>query len=277
VNCKHVKSAALEIALACGKLQMRKFGKKNHIRWKGKTDPVTEVDVACEKLIAREIRRRFLSGPKGGAHSHAMVGEEGEGFGDEAAEYVWYCDPIDGTVNFSHGLPLFCVSIGVYWKGKPLIGVVHAPALGETYVAEKGKGARLNGKKIRVSAERVPMHAATGSGFAYKALETGENMREWMHVLRNFQSIRRIGSAAIDLAWVAAGRLDCVWVYGLKPWDMAAGYLLVHEAGGKVTDLDGKPFGLHSQRVLATNKKLHPVMVKTLKRSWKHKLPWPPR
>ena len=123
MNPHKIKKAALEIALLVGKMQMRKFGKNIDVRWKGTTDPVTEVDVACEKYIAREIRKRFPG--------HAMVGEEGEGFGDETADYVWYCDPIDGTVNYSHGIPLFCVSLGIYYKGKPLVGVVHAPALRE--------------------------------------------------------------------------------------------------------------------------------------------------
>ena len=269
MNCRHIKKGAQEIAESVGRIHMRKFQKKLNIRWKAATDPVTEVDIASEKFIAKEIKKRFPG--------HAMVGEEGEGFGDPNSQFVWYCDPLDGTVNYSHGIPIFNVSLGVYWKGKPLIGVVHAAALRETYVAEKGHGAWLNGKRIRVSHQKSPLAALTVSGFAYQARTSGQNVREWSNVLKDFQAIRRLGSAAIDLCWVAAGRFDAFWEYGLKPWDMAAGGLIVTEAGGKVSRMDGTLFQLQQQDIMASNGKLHAALSKTLRKAWKQKLVWPPK
>ena len=269
MNTSKIKRVALEIAIEVGKIHMRGFRKKMNIRWKGKTDPVTQIDVAAEKHIARRIKKAFPG--------HSMIGEEGEGFGDESTDFVWYCDPLDGTVNFSHGVPVFCVALGVYYKGKPIVGVVHAAALGETYWAEKGKGSYRNGKKIQVSKQKEPLHAVLASGFAYKAAENGENMREWMHMLRKFQAIRRLGSAAMDLCWVASGSYDGFWEYGLKPWDVAAAGFIVEEAGGMITNIEGKPYDMWKPGIVANNKKLHKPMLKTLKRALKGPLVWPPK
>jgi myo-inositol-1(or 4)-monophosphatase len=266
---KKIKALALELARQAGVLQLKKFRKQLNIRWKGVTDPVTEVDQACEKLIVRGIQARF---PK-----HAILGEETGAHGLPDAEFLWIIDPLDGTVNYSHGLPMFAVSIGVYQKGRPLIGVVHAPAMGETFVAERGKGAFCNGKRLSVSRQAKPLHAVLGSGFAYTARLGGENVREWMGVLRNFQAIRRAGSAALDLCWVAAGRFDGFWEYGLKPWDVAAGGLMVLEAGGKITNIQGKPHDMFKPGVVASNGILHKPIIATLTKALKNKLNWPPR
>ena len=216
MDCKKIKALALKLAAEAGALQLKKFRGQLNISWKGVTDPVTEVDKACEALIIKGIKAKFPE--------HAILGEETGAHGLPDADFLWIIDPLDGTVNYSHGLPMFAVSIGIYEKGKPLIGVVHAPALRETFVAERGKGAFCNGKRLHVSRQAKPLQAVLSSGFAYKARVSGENVREWMGVLRNFQAIRRMGSAALDLCWVAAGRFDAFWNTGSSPgtWPQAA-------------------------------------------------------
>src|SRR6266704_2566971 len=158
MDCKEIKALATDLARRAGALQTKKFRRHLNISWKGVTDPVTEVDRACEKLIVRGIQAKFPG--------HAILGEETGAHGLPDADYLWIIDPLDGTVNYSHGLPMFAVSIGVYEKGKPLIGVVHAAALGETFVAERGKGAFCNGKRLLVSKQAKPLQAVLASGFA---------------------------------------------------------------------------------------------------------------
>ncbi len=270
MDSRKIKALAIRLALGAGKLQRAKWGKRLNIRWKQATDPVTEVDHASEKLIVAGIRKIFPT--------HSILGEEGGAQGADVlgAEYLWVVDPLDGTVNYSHGLPNFCVSIGVRHRGKALVGVVHAPALGELYVAEKGRGATLNGKRIRVSDQKEPLHALLASGFAYTARDNGENLREWVDVMRHFQAMRRFGSAALDLAWVASGRFDAFWEYGLKAWDSAAASLLVQEAGGIVSGLDGKPHQDNTP-IVASNRHLYKPLMRVLRRAQKRKLIWPPR
>lgn len=265
-----IKALAVKLALGAGKIQRAKWGKRLDIRWKQATDPVTEVDHASEVLIVKGITRAFPS--------HAILGEEGgvQGAAAKDAEYSWVVDPLDGTVNYSHALPNFCVSIGVLRRGKPVVGVVHAPALGELYVAVKGEGATLNGRPIRVSKQKEPLHALLASGFAYTARDNGENLREWVDVMRSFQAMRRFGSAALDLSWVACGRFDAFWEYGLKPWDTAAASLIVQEAGGLVSGLDGKPHQPGTM-IVASNRPLYQPLLRVLRRAQKRKLVWPPR
>lgn len=283
---KKIKALALKLATEAGKVQTKKFRSNLNIQWKGVTDPVTEVDQACEKLIVAGIRKAFPT--------HAIVGEEGggqQGAAQATAPFTWIIDPLDGTVNYSHGLPTFAVSIGVWERdafvpkgrlsdpvlGAPLIAVVHAPALGETFVAERGKGAYCNGKRIRVSKQAKPLESVLASGFSYHARTDGENVREWMEVLTRFQAIRRMGSAAIDLAFTAAGRFDGFWEYGLKPWDVAAGGLLVEEAGGVVSNIHGKPYQMGKPGIVATNGRLQKPLLATLKKALSRKLVWPPK
>jgi myo-inositol-1(or 4)-monophosphatase len=285
MDCKKIRGLALRLAVEAGRIQQRKFRRNLNIRWKGVSDPVTEVDQAAEALLVRGIRRVF---PR-----HAIVGEEGgiQGAPRDGAPYVWIIDPLDGTVNYSHGLPNFAVSIGVWERGArlrpgklwdpdygaPLLGVVHAPALGETYVAERGKGAFCNGRRIKVSKQRKPLEAVLASGFSYHARRDGENVREWMEVLIRFQAVRRMGSAALDLCFTAAGRFDAFWEYGLKPWDVAAGGLLVEEAGGVVSNIRGKPYEMGKPGIVASNGHLHKPLLAALRRALARKLVWPPR
>ena len=285
MDCKKIKTLAMELALAAGKVQARKFRGSLNIQWKGVTDPVTEVDRACEALIVKGIRRAFPG--------HAIVGEEGGDQGPAASQapYTWIIDPLDGTVNYSHGSPIFAVSIGV-WEtgakavkgklydavhGRPLLGVVHAPILGETYSAERGRGAWLNGKRIRVSSQARPLQAVLASGFSYQARQSGENVREWMELLIRFQAIRRMGSAALDLAYVAAGRYDGFWEYGLKAWDVAAAGLLVEEAGGVISNIRGAAYQLGKPGIVASNGRLQAALLRGLDRALSRRLQWPPR
>lgn len=269
MDCRAIKALALDLARQASKLQLRKFRSPLNLRWKSRTDPVTEVDQACEALIIRGIRKAY---PK-----HAILGEESGSHPVAGAEYQWIIDPLDGTVNYSHGLPSFAVSIGIYERGKPLIGVVAAPALGETFVAEAGHGAFVNGKRLSVSKSREPLKSVLASGFAYTARLDGQNIREWEAAVREFQAIRRMGSAALDLCFTAAGRFDAFWEYGLKPWDVAAGGLMLLEAGGKITNLVGRPYDMYKPGILASNGLLHPPLLRMLRRALKRHLDWPPR
>lgn len=279
-----IKKLALELAIAAGKIQTRKFRGLLNIQWKGATDPVTEVDKACEKLIVKGIRKAFPS--------HAIVGEEGGAQGEASAHapYTWIIDPLDGTVNYSHGSPIFAVSIGV-WEtagkpvkgklydpsvGRPLLGVVHAPVLKETYSAVRGQGAWLNGERIKVSKQAKPLEAVLASGFSYQARQTGENVREWMELLTRFQAIRRMGSAALDLSYVAAGRYDGFWEYGLKAWDVAAAGLLVEEAGGVISNIQGRDYQLGKPGIVASNRKLQGAILRGLDKALSRRLQWPP-
>ncbi len=280
-----IAALARELALEAGAVQKAKFRKRLDIRWKRATDPVTEVDRGCETIIVRGIRRAFAD--------HAIVGEEGGAQGPDpnAAPYTWFIDPLDGTVNYSHGLPIFCVSIGVWQRGGrasarrlgdpvhgvPVVGVVHAPLLGETYSAVRGRGARLNGARIAVSRQTRPVEAVLASGFSYTSREDGENTREWMEVMREFQAIRRLGSAALDLCYTAAGRFDGFWEYGLKSWDVAAAGLVLEEAGGRLTNIAGLPYALGKPGIVATNGRLQAPLLAALKRGLKRPLVWPSR
>jgi myo-inositol-1(or 4)-monophosphatase len=285
MDCRKIKALAIQLAKEAGQLQARKFRGVLDIRWKGVTDPVTEVDQACEKLIVQGIRKAFPD--------HAILGEEGGVQGQDygSAPFTWIIDPLDGTVNYSHGSPIFAVSIGIWERdgkklkgrlqdpklGVPLIGVIQAPVLGELFVAERGKGATVNGKRLRVSPQRKPLEAVLASGFSYGARDTGENMREWMECIQRFQAIRRMGSAAIDLAFTAAGRYDGFWEYGLKAWDVAAAGLLVEEAGGLITNIHGKPYELGKPGIVATNGHLQKPLLAALKKGLGRKLAWPPK
>lgn len=282
---KKLRNVAELLARAAGTLQARKFRRTLEVRWKDLTDPVTEVDQACERLIVRGIRKAFPD--------HAILGEEGgvQGADYGSAPFTWIIDPLDGTVNYSHGLPIFAVSIGIWERdarplkgrlhdpmlGAPVVGVVHAPVLGETFVAERGKGAFMNGRRIHVSRKRKALQSVLASGFSYDVRDTGENVREWTECLIRFQAVRRMGSAAVDLAFTAAGRFDGFWEYGLRPWDMAAGGLLVEEAGGLITNMQGEPYAMDKPGIVAVGRSLQKPLLEALKKARGRKHVWPPR
>lgn len=218
---------------------------------------VTEVDKLSEDCIIKVI--------KGTYPTHTIISEEvGELL--QVSDYQWIIDPIDGTVNFAHGIPLCCVSIGLMHKGELLLGAVYNPMMNELFFAEKGKGATLNGEKISVSKKSDFKTACLVTGFPYKWLNAAsEAIKVFERMIYEGLPIRRLGSAAIDLCWVACGRFDGFWEYHLNEWDVAAGYLIVLEAGGTVTDFDGSPYNVFEKQTLATNGLIHAEMLKVIK------------
>jgi myo-inositol-1(or 4)-monophosphatase len=219
----------------------------------GVNNLVTEADHASEKAIIDVIKLKFPG--------HQILSEEiGELIQD--SDYKWIIDPIDGTVNFAHGIPLNCVSIGIEHKGEIIMAAVYNPHINEFYFAEKGKGATLNDKPIHVSVQSQTINACLVTGFPYTYINMPNGPLEiFERLVRKGVPVRRLGSAAIDLCWVAAGRFDGFYEHKLEPWDSAAGYLIVEEAGGKVTDHNGNKFSVYQHKVLATNGKIHDEMV----------------
>ena len=219
----------------------------------GVNNLVTEADHAAEKAIIDVIKSKFPG--------HQILAEE-TGEIIQNSTYKWIIDPIDGTVNFAHGIPLNCVSIGIEYNGEIILGAVYNPHLNEFFFAEKGKGATLNDKPICVSNETEAIKACLVTGFPYTYINIPNGPLEiFERFIRKGVPVRRLGSAAIDLCWVAAGRFDGFYEHKLEAWDSAAGYLMVEEAGGKVTDLEGNKFSVYQHKLLATNGKIHDEMV----------------
>jgi myo-inositol-1(or 4)-monophosphatase len=233
------------IAREAGALLMSYFDRHVKIEYKGDVDLVTAADRASEKLIAERLRARWPQ--------HGIVGEEGTR-SDMEAEYRWYVDPLDGTTNFAHGYPVFCVSIALARKdGQLEAGVLYDPTRDELFAAERGQGATLSGKPIHVSKTTRLAESILGTGFPSHKRHKNPNIHFYQQITLRSHGVRRAGSAALDLANVACGRYDGFWEFNLNPWDTAAGVLVVQEAGGIVTRFDGTPFRLDSREVLATN------------------------
>ena len=217
---------------------------------------VTEADHAAEKAIIYTIKNRFPG-------HHILSEESGDLIQD--SNFKWIIDPIDGTVNFAHGIPLNCVSIALEHNGEIVMGAVYNPHLNELFFAEKGKGATLNDKPIQVSTEDKTIKACLVTGFPYTYINlTNGPLEIFERFIRKGVPVRRLGSAAIDLCWVAAGRFDGFYEHKLEAWDSAAGYLIVEEAGGKVTDFKGEKFSVYQHKVLATNGRIHEEMLKVI-------------
>jgi len=230
---------------------------KLNIRKKRQNDFVSEVDEAAEEAIIRVLREAYPD--------HGILAEE-SGTSDHKSDYVWVIDPLDGTTNFLHGFPQYCVSIALTHKGKPTQAVVFDPNRNELFTASKGVGAYLNDRRIRVSKIDKLEDALMGTGFPFREVgHLDDYLRMFKNVTLATSGIRRPGAAALDLAWVACGRIDGFWEIGLSPWDMAAGALLVREAGGLIGDLDGNEGYLDSGRVVASNPKLFNAMLQLLK------------
>ncbi len=251
-NLKWVLKAA-EIAREGGAKLREFFAQGVETEYKGDVDLVTVADRTVEKLIKTRLGETFPE--------HGIYGEEGTRERMEG-EFRWYVDPLDGTTNFAHGFPQFCVSMGLEQRpagtaadadGTIVAGVIYDPMRDELYTAERGQGAHLNGKPLKVS--RVPelAEALLSTGFPSRKRHASPNVHFYQEFTLRSHGVRRAGSAALDLAYVAAGRLDAFWEFNLNPWDTAAGILLVEEAGGKVTDFAGNPFKLDSREVLASN------------------------
>jgi myo-inositol-1(or 4)-monophosphatase len=252
---------AIQVARDAGGVLVDRLGRALQVSNKGAIDLVTEADLASEKLIIERIRSHY---PR-----HGILAEESGASEDpknpERAEWKWIIDPLDGTTNYAHGYPCFCVSIGVEREGKLELGVVYDPLRNEVFAAERGRGATLNERPIRVSAVEDLGRAMVCTGFPYNVRERPDFARDFSNFTMRAQAVRRDGSAALDLAYIACGRFDGFWEDGLSPWDLAAGVLLIEEAGGKVTDFHGTALDIYTQRVLASNGLIHEAMRQVLK------------
>ncbi|HTR80310.1 MAG TPA: inositol monophosphatase family protein [Bacteroidota bacterium] len=251
-------NVAREAALEAGKFLKFNLGKVKHIERKlgQETNLVTEIDKQSEALIIKKIKQHYPS--------HDILAEE-SGAAKTKSEYRWIIDPLDGTTNFTHALPIFCVSIGVEFNGELVAAAIYDPSADEMFTAEKGSGAYLNGKKIHVSSNDTLINSLLVTGFPYNVQENpGKVVEHFVNFLMVGQGVRRLGSAALDLAYVAAGRLDGFWEVFLNPWDKAAGVLLVREAGGTVSDFKNNPGTIYDQNTLATNGKIHEQMIAVL-------------
>ncbi len=252
------KRVLLEAAEEAGKIIQHYFqGTFTVGNKEGINNLVTEVDTRAETRIIEVIKSYYPD--------HSIISEE---VGELATDspYKWIIDPIDGTVNFAHGIPICCVSIGLSHYDDLILGAVYNPMMNELFFAEKGKGATLNGRPISVSKKSNFEKACLVTGFPYKWPDSREHpIRVFERFIMQGLPVRRLGSAAIDLCWVACGRFDGFWEYNLSPWDIAAGYLIVHEAGGRVTNFDGAPYSVYDKQTLATNGLIHEEMLQLIK------------
>jgi myo-inositol-1(or 4)-monophosphatase len=248
--------AATEAAKTAGAYSRSRFGTRLDVEMKGEINPVTEVDKESERLIAESLRRRFPD--------HDILGEEGQGQRKDSP-YKWIIDPLDGTVNYSHGYPLYAVSIALEFEGSIIAGAVYDPLHEEMFSAVKGGGAFLNGNPIRVSGVEKLIQAMIGTGFSYTFKQNKDkSLEHFQNIIMRAQAVRRDGVAAIDLCYVACGRFDGFWELNLFPWDVAAGVLIITEAHGKVSRFDGTPFSVYDKEILVTNGIVHAEMISAL-------------
>jgi myo-inositol-1(or 4)-monophosphatase len=250
---------AVAAAKAAGALQKQRLWSDLDISFKGEIDLVTEVDRRCEELIVAAL--------KGAFPEHGILAEEGSNQ-EGRLPYKWVIDPLDGTTNFAHGFPWFCVSIALEHQGEVLLGVIYHCMMDELFTAVRGGGAFLNGSKIRVSTRQPLRRSLLATGFPYDRTRDNENnFDNFINFQLAARAVRRAGAAALDLAYVAAGRLDGYWECKLKPWDVAAGSLMVTEAGGILTNHAGLPHSVYDHRILASNGVIHQEMLEVLKRT----------
>jgi myo-inositol-1(or 4)-monophosphatase len=256
-----------DIAREAGALLKDHFQQHLKIEYKGEADLVTAADRASEALIRERIRQKWPD--------HDVLGEE-QGLNDQGSEYRWYVDPLDGTTNFAHGYPVFCVSLALESRapehqapeqrlrgepGRRIAGVVYDPTREELFTAEQGRGAQLNGETIHVSQTASLKESLVSTGFPSHKRHKNPNIYFYHQITLRTHGVRRAGSAALDLCCVAAGRFDGFWEFNLNPWDTAAGALIVEEAGGKVSRFDGSPFELNSRETMASNGLIHDALL----------------
>jgi myo-inositol-1(or 4)-monophosphatase len=253
---------AIEAAREAGRFLKQNVGKIKSIQMKGGEGKnlVTEIDKKSEEMIISILRKNFPS--------HDILAEESGGAHGRTSAWRWVIDPLDGTTNYTHGFPVFSVSIGLEHEGELMLGVVYDPNFDELFSAERGKGAFLNGRRIEVSRVDALTRSLLVTGFPYNISANPDHAVErFVDFLMEAQAVRRMGSAAIDLAYVAAGRYDGFWEVALQPWDMAAGALLVSEAGGMISGFDAKPFSIYTKQILASNGLVHEEMRGILSRT----------
>lgn len=242
----------MEIARQAGALLNQFFERRVAVETKGEFDLVTEADRASEQLIVERLRARFPS--------HSILAEEG-GPSHSASEFCWYVDPLDGTTNFAHGFPMFNVTLALERAGELICGVIYDPLRQEMFSAELGSGAYLNNRRIHVSKTPTLAAALVATGFPSRKRHLNVNVHFYHQLAMVTHGVRRAGSAALDLAYVACGRLDAFWEFGLNPWDVAAGELLVRQAGGKTSDMKGGPASIRGPHVAADNGLIHEELI----------------
>jgi len=248
---------AIQTAKEAGSLLRDHFGRELDVSHKSSSiDLVTEVDLLSEEFIKEKIATYY---PR-----HQILAEE-SGHKETTSEYRWLIDPLDGTTNYAHGYPFFCVTLALEYRGEIVLGVAYDPIRGELFVAERGSGALLNSRPIRMSRTEKLAESLLATGFPYYVrARPDESLRYFARFVSTAQAIRRDGSAVLDLCYLACGRLDGFWELGLKPWDMAAGALMVEEAGGRVTKFNGRRFNIYEPEILATNGLIHDEMIAIL-------------
>lgn len=250
--------AAVEMALESGRIQKESLSKDIVIHHKGEINLVTEVDIACQEKIISMIRERFPDDD--------IIAEEQYNI-YEGHRNRWIVDPVDGTTNYAHGYPFFCTSIAYEAKGRVMAGVVYNPIMNELFFAAGGKGAYLNGERITVSRVNNLKRALLSTGFPYDITSNpNNNINHFVNFLHQAQAVRRDSSAALNLSYVACGRFDGFWELRLSPWDLAAGALILEEAGGRITNLSGGPFTIYHGECLASNGLIHQAMAGVIKK-----------
>jgi myo-inositol-1(or 4)-monophosphatase len=250
-------ATAIEAVLGAGDVQMAHFGRDLRVDKKGAIDLVTEVDLAVERMFRDLIAERFPG--------HTVLAEELGAAGQRQGRFCWIFDPLDGTTNYAHGLPIFCSSLALEIDGALAVGAVYDPTRQELFTAERGRGAWLNGEPLHVSKADELIDSLLVTGFPYTVQTNPEELTGlFAEFLTRARAVRRLGSAALDLCYVAAGRFEGFWEQKLQPWDVAAGALIVAEAGGTVTTADGGPFHPRAGSVIASNGRIHETMVTTI-------------
>ena len=261
-NLNIFKKVLFEAADESAKILLKHFNTKFKIgRKSAYNDLVTEVDKKSETKIIEVIHKYFPD--------HNVLSEEA---GDlmMSSDYVWIVDPIDGTVNYAHALPIFCISIGLQINKEIVMGLVYNPFSGEKFFSQKGKGAFLNNKRIHVSNKKYLKDAILVTGFPYNAKENYDHcIDHFVNFIKCGLPIRRLGSAALDMCYVACGRFDGFWEVSLNPWDVAAGSLILTEAGGRLSDFNGKKYSIYNKQIIATSGKFHNEMIKVIKKAYK--------
>ncbi|SRR5579885_3543011 len=257
-DLRRMREAAVAAAREAGAILQDHARRGFRIEHKNAVNLVTDADRRAEAAIVAALGKAFPD--------HEILAEE-EGLREaRAAAFRWVIDPLDGTTNFAHGLPLYCVSIGLEHEGRPVLGVVLDPTRDELFVGEAGGGATVNGAPLRVSATATLDAALLVTGFAYDIRETADNnLDHFSRFALRAQGVRRLGAAALDLCYVAAGRFDGFWELKLHPWDMAAGVVILREAGGRVTDFAGRPHSIYGTQLVASNGLIHDAMLTVLR------------
>ena len=244
-------ATAIEIVTRAGEIQLKRRESGFRISKKAENDLVTEVDLECERMCRAMLAERFSD--------HDILAEElGAGDGDRRSRWRWVFDPLDGTTNYAHGLPIFCSSLGLEIDGRTEVGAVYDPTRRELFTAERGGGAYLNGNRLTVSDTSALIDSLLVTGFPYDVHRHASDLVELFGTfLCRARAVRRLGSAALDLCYVAAGRFEAFWEQHLKPWDVCAGALIVEEAGGRITGTDGSPFEIAAAHLVASNGRIH--------------------